>query len=210
MDERLGVPWKGSGGVAQNDPGAIPLRMFTSTPDLSTPLMHIPVIPSKRMDAIQMVALTKVSGSMPLFSSNCYYIIRIYNNVHENLQYLENLDKKTELIEFDRAWINFLLNYIPSEGDSLHSFTTTGAPGGFDSGPGIEGNISNGSISAKIQQINGSLLSSIGDDIWTGIGHMSGVPDISLDQKIADRTEQLHQARFFKVFDDTDVGKFII
>lgn len=103
-------------------------------------------------------------------------------------------------------WIVFLLNYILAEGDSLYSFITTGAPGGFDIGPGIDGQITNGSVSAKVQQINGSLLSSIGPDIWRGIDQINDGPDDSMDKKIAERTKQLHQARHFKVFDDTETG----
>ena len=122
------------------------------------------------------------------------------------MQYLEGLDRKTELVHSDRAWINFLLNYIPSDGDSLHSFVTTGAPGGFDTGPGLRGYITNGSVTAEIQQINGSLLSGIGPDIWGGIGQMNEAPEDCFDQQIAERTEQLHQARHFKVFDSTENG----
>ncbi len=126
------------------------------------------------------------------------------------LQYLEGLNMKRELIHADRAWITFLLNYIPSEGDSLYSFVTTGAPGGFDTGPGIKGQITNGSVTAEIQQINGSLLSTIGPDIWRGVGQMNGAHEDSFEAKIEERTEQLLQARHFKVFDNTENGSFCL
>ncbi len=60
LDALRDVPWKGCGAVARNAADALPLRMFSETPDLSIPLMSIPGDRTKRVESADCVAMTKV------------------------------------------------------------------------------------------------------------------------------------------------------